>query len=333
VGTAYIVKRVIVGTLALLSLACTKGLPKTGPAGSTIRLAYAAIPQAGLVQVALAKGFFKDEGLDVIPQSFAFGKPALESVTAGYADLSTVAETPFIYALLDRGELCISAVIESSDRTTALVVNKAAGIGNEDDLVGKRIAVTKGTAGEYFLEIFLMARGLEKSEIRIIDMLPEAMLAGIMLGTIDAAAVWNPILLGISEALAADGSIFYGDDVYTEHFCIAGKQEFTRENPEAMRSFMRALIRAESYLRESPDKALAIIGEYSHTDKSSLGSILSLLRFRVSLDQTLPLLLEDEMRWAMKDGYGQARYMRDYTEYIEAEPLSAVAPERVRLIR
>jgi len=333
VGRRLMLKLLIIVLAALIPLACTRTPAKNGPAGATIRLAYATIPQAGIVQVALAEGFFKDEGLEMIPRTFAFGKPALEAVIKGEADLSTVAETPFIYALLEPGDLCISAVIESSDKTTALVVNKASGIEKAEDLVGKTIGVTKGTSGEYFLEIFLMARGLEKNTIEIINMLPEAMLAEIKAGRIDAAAVWNPVLLSISAALAADGTVFFGDDVYTEHFCIAGKQAFARENPEAMRSFMRALIRAEIYLRENPDKALEIISDYTHTDKSDLESIISLLRFRVSLDQTLPLLLEDEIRWVTENLDGEVRSIQDYTEYIEAEPLATVSPERVRLIR
>lgn len=254
-------KLIFIGAIAIFTLACTKAPVKGGPAGSTIRLAYASIPQAGIVQVALAKGFFKDEGLDVVPKAFAFGKPALGSVIDGDADLATVAETPFMYALLERDDLCVSAVIESSDKTTGMVVNTAVGIGKVEDLAGKTIGVTKGTSGEYFLDVFLMARGLDGNEVRIVDILPESMLAAIKTGGMDAAVVWNPILLEISEELGADGMVFFGDDVYTEHFCVAGKRDFTRDNPEAMRSFMRALVRAEIFLREHAAKASDIISE------------------------------------------------------------------------
>ena len=319
--------------VTIFFVACSKPPAKNGPAGATIRLAYTTIPQAGIVQIALARGFFKNEGLNVIPQTFAFGKPALESVIDGESDLATVAETPFIYALLGGANLSISAVIETTDKTTALVVNKTAGIEKAEDLAGKTIGVTKGTSGEYFLDVFLIARGLDTDKITIVDMLPENMLAAIKAGNIDAAAVWNPVLLGISEELGADGTVFYGDDVYTEHFCLAGMQDFARENPDAMRSFMKALIRAEVFLRENKEDALKIIAEYSQTDEADLVSILALLRFRVSLDQTLPLLLEDEIRWAMKGRTDGTRGLRGYTEYIAADALSAVSPERVRLIR
>jgi len=314
-------------------VACPKVTVKTDLAASTIRLAYALLPQAGIVHIALAEGFFKDEGLEVIPQAFAFGKPAMECVVKGEADLATTADTPFMFALLDRGTYCISAVIESSDRTIAMVVGKAAGIGKMEDLAGKTIAVTKGTSGEYFLAAFLMARGLDAADVNIVDILPNAMSVELKAGRIDAAVVWNPVLLEISEELAADGTVFFGDDVYTEHFCIAGKQDFPQDNPETMHGFMKALIRAEQFLKANPDKALDIISEYSHTEKSDLESILPLLRLRVSLDQTLPLLLEDEIRWTMKDFQGKSRDMPDYTEYIDVESLAGVAPERVRLIR
>jgi ABC-type nitrate/sulfonate/bicarbonate transport system substrate-binding protein len=46
-----------------------------------------ALPQGGIIQVALEKGFFVTEGLTVEALPFGFGKLALASVIKGESDL------------------------------------------------------------------------------------------------------------------------------------------------------------------------------------------------------------------------------------------------------
>jgi len=87
--------RFAVSTLVVLAViagsagGCTPPDKQAGPR-EKITFAYTTAPDAVLVQIAFAKGFFAEEGLDATPQPHAFGKLALESVMEGKADLATV---------------------------------------------------------------------------------------------------------------------------------------------------------------------------------------------------------------------------------------------------
>jgi ABC-type nitrate/sulfonate/bicarbonate transport system substrate-binding protein len=61
---------------ALIALTVTGCQPQkqTGPP-EKITIAYSTAFNAVLVHIAFAKGYFKEEGLKVTPQSHAFGKP------------------------------------------------------------------------------------------------------------------------------------------------------------------------------------------------------------------------------------------------------------------
>jgi hypothetical protein len=71
-----------------LPCACIKEIPKTGPIEGVLKLAYMALPQGGIVQIPLEKGFFAMEGLTVKAQPFEFGKLAVNSVIKGESDLA-----------------------------------------------------------------------------------------------------------------------------------------------------------------------------------------------------------------------------------------------------
>ena len=101
--------------LAVL-MCCAKVPGKVSDKPEVINLAYAKIPQASIVQVALGKDFFRAEGLMVNAKAYDFGKLALAAVMAGEADLATVAETPVARAIIGGTKISVSAIIETSAR-------------------------------------------------------------------------------------------------------------------------------------------------------------------------------------------------------------------------
>ena len=60
---------------------------KTSPP-EKITIVYSTVVNAILMQVALGKGYFKEEGLDATPQPHSFGKSALQAVIEGKADIA-----------------------------------------------------------------------------------------------------------------------------------------------------------------------------------------------------------------------------------------------------
>ncbi|OHD20196.1 MAG: hypothetical protein A2Y38_03645 [Spirochaetes bacterium GWB1_59_5] len=321
------------GLLLLLLGTCTRHTPKIEPIEDVLKLAYMDLPQSGIIHIALEKGFFTAEGLTVKALPFAFGKLALASVSRGEADLSISPETPIVFSILAGENLGIAAVIGTWDKNTVIIANKASGVQKPSDLVGKTIGVTRGTTGEYFLETFLLVRGIKLDSVKIVDMQPAMMLEALLSDQIAAAATWTPIHFDISERLAEQALIFFGDDFYTEHLVISGTLTYMKKNPGAMKAFIRAIIRAEDFMKEYPDEAVVIIAEHSNLSRSSVRATLELLRGRVSLDQSLLLQLEDETRWALRLPIYAGQSMPNWLNYLHMDALDSVAPDRVRVIR
>jgi NitT/TauT family transport system substrate-binding protein len=298
-----------------------------------ITVAYTYQPQSTLVHVAVAKGYFVEEGLDVQPLMRTFGKAALETVIENKADFATVAETPIMFNVLKGEKIFVLANIEASSMNNAVVARKDAGISVPGDLKGKRVGVTSGTTGDFFLDSLLTANGLTRSEIQPVSLKPEEMQDAIMANKVDAVSTWNYPLTQISRQLGDTGTIFYDREIYTETFNIAARQEFVEKNPEQVKRFLSALIKAEDFVAKNPDEAQAIMSSATKIDRNLIRDVWDEFNYHVVLDQTLLLTLEDETRWAMNNKLTDQAAMPDYLSFIHVDSLKAVKPEAIRMSR
>lgn len=331
-------KALITLIFAAALLGCQQSAPENKEQRSAEPLqkttvAYTYQPQSTLVHVAAAQGYFVDEGLDVQPLMSTFGKAALDKVIGNQADFATVAETPIMFNIVKGEKIFVLANIEASSSNNAIVARKDAGIAVPGDLKDKRIGFTPGTTSDFFLDSLLTANGLTRNQVRPVAMKPEEMQEAIISKKVDAVSTWNYPLTQINRQLGAEGTIFYDREIYTETFNIAARQEFVQKNPETVKRFLRALIKAEEFVAKNPDEAQTIMSTATKIDKELIHDVWDAFNYRVVLDQTLLLTLEDETRWAMKSGQAKQAAMPDYLSFIHLDSLKAVKPEAIRMNR
>lgn len=317
---------------------CQKPAPDAGNGRAPgqrqkITLATIYYAEGALVHAAMAKGYFADEGLDVELSIHTSGKAALQALVENKADLATVAQTPIMFDVLKGQELFVIANVSTSNATNAVVARRGAGIAAPANLKGKRVAFTPGTTSDIFLDSLLAANGLTRRDIEPVALKPEEMGQYITARKIDAASTWSYPLTQISEQLGSDAVTFYDPDIFTTMFSVVAQQDFVRKNPETVRHFLRALIKAEGFVGKHPEEAQAIVATATKMDKSIVQKVWPSFRFSVTLDQTLLIALEDDTRWAMKNHLTDQTRMPDYREYIYADSLRDVAPSGLQMGR
>lgn len=298
-----------------------------------IRFAFTYQPEVALVHVAMTKGYFDEEGLDIEPVMRMFGKPSLQAVLDDNADFATVAETPVMFSILNGEEIFVIAQIASSGKNTAVVTRKDTGIADPSMLKGRTVGVSHGTTGDFFLDSLLTANGLSRASVNTVEVKPDDMLEALVSGRIDAACTWNYPLTLIQQKLGDNALVFFDEDIYTETFNIAVKQEFLVKNPEAAKKLLRALIKAENFARENPIEAQAIFSKFANVDPSLVELVWDSLHYQVRLDASLLIMLEDEARWAIHKKLTQETTLPDFMKYIHVDTLKAVAPAAVRSLR
>lgn len=318
--------------LILVLAACQKASPPP-PALQKLTVAFTDQPQSTLVHIAIARGYFRDEGLDIAPLKRTFGKAALQAVLEHKADIATAAETPIMFNILNGEPLLVLANIVASDTNNGVLAKRSAGITSAPELKGKRIGYTPGTTSDFFLSSLLTAHGIARADVRGVGVKPEDMAAAMNNGEVDAISTWNYPLSQIRHALGADAVLIHDRDIYTETFNLVARQDYVAAHPELVKRFLRAVIEAEKFAREHPEQAQLIMAGATNTEQSLVREVWDAFQFRVGLDQILLITLEDETRWAMSNGLTTRTDMPDYLSHLYFDGLDAVRPDAVRIRR
>ena len=302
-------------------------------ATETLRIALALTPDAGLLHIAAAKGYFAEEGLAVTLTPTSHGKIAMDLLARGEADLAAAADVPFVISVLKGERLAMVAAVVSVPNEMAVVARDDRGIHVPHDLQGKRVGVTLGTNGEYFLWAFLIRHKLAPDSVTLVDMPPGRMVQELANGTVDAVSTWEPIRSKAHAALADNARSFTGADAYAAIQVVVGRSDFLKAHPVAIEKLMRALLKAEAFNRSEPQQALGFVAERLKLEPQALlESGWKDFQLKVDLRQSQLVSLEDEARWAMARGYADKGPVPNFLPHLHLDALLAVRPERVTVV-
>ena len=99
------------------------------------------------------------------------------------------------------------------------------------------------------------------------------------------------------------------------------------------RKLLLALLKAEEFAKQHPAEAQKSVADFRGTPQVLLSKLWADNTFIVSLDQSLVLALEDESRWAIKNGLTSARKVPNYLDFIYLDGLLSIKPKAVRILR
>lgn len=302
--------------------------PGAADGHDAVILAVSPQPVSAPVYVAYEKGFFTEEGLQVGLQSCNSGRDALNAVIEGQAHFGTVSDTPIMIAGLKGEKIYVLATVAESDKYMKIITRKDRGISIPADLKGKKIGVSSGTSGEFFLHVFLTLNHLAPQDVQAVTIRPEDMVDALATGEVDAVSTWVPYATILQKKLGDNALIIFDSGVYDMTWNITATQDFVNRHPEQVKKFLRAILRAEGHIKEHPEEARAITAGHILMDRSILDEIWNLYEFNTLLDQSLILNLEDQARWRMRQ-QNSTQKTPNFMDFIYTDGLKAVRPDVV----
>ncbi len=278
------------------------------------------------------QGFFASEGVAPVILSRSSGKAALEAVRRGEADIGTVADVPVMLAGLNREPVSVIATIFKGDKDHGIVARRDRGIASVADLKGKRIGVTLSTSGHFALDALLNRASLAPEEVTMRNYKPEELADALTRGDVDAIVTWEPFLSAAHKGLGDQATVFYGQDVYTSLYNLAGMRDYLTRHPQTVERLLRAVDKGARFCTEQPDAARALVARESKGNPAALVAAWPTYRFGVVLDQGLILALEDEAQWAIKNRLTTTHEVPNYLDHLYLAGLEAVLPNAVTVI-
>jgi len=152
---------------------------------------------------------FAPYGATVEWVEFQSGPPMTEAIASNKLDFAGLGNMPIIAAQAAGIPFTVISQVLEGKKNVGVVVNAASGITSLRDLIGKKVAVGKGTNAYDFLLRGLKKEGLNPEKLEIINLNPDEAQAAFDAGSVDAWAVWEPYLtintLSGKGTIIADG--------------------------------------------------------------------------------------------------------------------------------
>jgi NitT/TauT family transport system substrate-binding protein len=274
------------GCVALLSVGCKKG-SNTSEGRTQLKVAYLGLTCEAPIFVALEKGFYEEEGLDV-----ELVRTDWDGLREGLGTGNFDANHTLIMYLLKPIEGGTDIKITGGIHTGCLrlQVGAKSDIKTVAELKGKKIGCPThiGSPPYLFSSRVLFANGIdprpEKNEVQWIPFPPDVLGKAVEDGRVDAVCTSDPIgtiLLGkgLVKTLA-DQAV---DEPYKDEYCCAAvvSGKLARENPAAAAMVTRALLKGAKWVHENPTAAakLGVEKKYIAASEEINAQALSKLRY------------------------------------------------------
>jgi NitT/TauT family transport system substrate-binding protein len=288
---------------------------------------------SGLLYLAQANGYFPQLGLDVTFLPHASGSEALASALEQRADLATCADIPVMFAALQGKPVAIVATIFTASRANGIVARRDRNIANVSDLKNKTIGVPLKTDSHYVLSTMLARHQATLNDVHVNNLGPNDMLAALQNGDVDAISIWEPGLSAVAKALGNNAIVFRAEGRFLFDFNLAGDAGWISSHPTQTQRMLQALLLAQRYAVAHPLQARAIIARGIKMDAGIFDAAGPDYHFVLELNQNLLSMLEDQARWAIQNKLTMQTAMPNFLHAIKIEPLMAVNPDAVTIVR
>jgi NitT/TauT family transport system substrate-binding protein len=260
------------------------------------------------------------------------GHRSLQRLLNKEADLATCSETVIMFNSASRPDLAVLSTFVSSNDDVKLIAHPDSGIHSAADLKGKRIGVTRGVAGHYYLDTLSLIHGVSSQQLILVDLAPDALPAALKNREVDAIAAWQPFAYQAGQDIPGARTLDDGG-FHTLSFNLVMSRQQPYPDADQMRRLLRALDKANQFIAAQPAAAQAILQQRLGLDQRYAQWVFGTLNFGLRLDQSLISALESEARWARENGYLSTRGTINFLDLIEAQPLRGLPGNRVGIVK
>lgn len=251
----------VLRTLSVLILAAAALMPGAAPAQERdikFTLDFIALGRHAPWYVALAKGYFKEEKLNVTIMPSKGTADAIRAVETGIADLGFIDVPSLVAGGAGATSLRMVAVNYQKPPYCVFSLSPGANVTTPKDMVGLELGSSTASFVPRIHQAFMKMHGLDPSTLRVVNIDGAArvpMLVARKVQSIDLFVMSEP---GIKRAVK-DGDakcMLLGDhglDIYANG--IGVKDDFLQKNPEVVRGFVRAALRGWKDALANPEEA------------------------------------------------------------------------------
>ena len=239
----------------------------------TLQLNWFQLADHSPIYMALKKGYYKEENLDLTVLRGAGSADSAKKIDLKQAEVG-ISDAPTVITAISKGaNLRIVAVVFDKAGNNAFF-KKSANIRSPKDLVGKKIAVPPADSHRVLWPAFAALNKIDPAAVTLVNVKPEGKQAIVAAGEVDASfdlytsyAIWEKVLGKgqVGHLLWAD----YGLPIYGHTYFV--NTELEQKNPKLIERFLRATHKGWRDAAVNPGEAIdAMVNAVPGLDREAL---------------------------------------------------------------
>ena len=272
-------------TTSRLIAACLPALMIAGTASAEddvrLRLNWMYYGSHAPFSLGLDAGYYDEQDIDLDIRSGNGSSAAARLVANGDSDFA-YGSCAATVTLAAQGAPLISVGVIDAMGTEAVIVRPDTGIETIADLEGQKILTTANAGVNTFFPLVLANAGLSEDDVTIVNVPEGALISGYIQGPDDSVGILGGLDDKPSQIKTAGGpepvTFPYSDyGVNQVGYCVVAHKDMVEENPELVKRFMAATVKAFSDAEADPMKAIDamadIVGGSANTDESKAAEL------------------------------------------------------------
>ena len=253
------------------------------------------------------------------------GPQVIAAIAGNSMDICNVGSSPMVVGFAQGVKMSMVYVEKYITDSECLAVRNDAGIATMKDLKGKKIGLPFNTSVHFSMLAALKDAGLSRTDVTMINIKPDSILATWQRKDIDAAFIWHPVLGDLVKDngrillktgdLAASGTLVFDG--------IVVRNEFKQKHPELVLVYLKEYDRLCTIYRDQPQEVVKVLSPFlSMTPEKTMDYI--------STFHSIPPKELASEKWMGMPGAkntGVLRTLQAQAEFLKnAEQLSVVPP-------
>lgn len=282
-----IMRRLIILLVAIVLLVgCKKE-------STPLKIGYSDWPGWVAWDIAVSKGWFKEEGVNVEFSWFEYS-PSMDAFAAGKVDAVTITNGDALVTGATGASNNIILVSDYSNGNDMIV--GAPGINSVKDLKGKKIGIEVGFVEQLLLDEALKSAGLTEKDVTLVNVVTNQTPQTLASGEVDAIAAWQPNSGQALKAVPGSKTIYSSANVPGLIYdCLAVSPTSLNSRRADWEKVVKVWYRVVDYLKDpaNEEEALKIMSSRSGVTPKEYAEFMKGVHF-LSKDETKKVLVKSE---------------------------------------
>ena len=259
------------------------------------------------------------------------GQAAFNKVMSNEADFGTSSDSVIAYQSLTHHSFATHTMFVQSDNDVKLITRTSNHIESANDLQGKRIGVTRGTASEYLLSTLLSIEGLTFEDVELVHFKPEELIKGFTEKKVDAILPWEPFAFQAFQLLGNDIKIHDTKSLSTLSFNLISRTA-NSQLIEKAKCVIQGLQTAINYIASHPEQAKKIVEDELNLDPTFINWVWQDYIFKLGLNQSFMLNIKSQASWIVETQMRGHKSITNVERLIDSRALLQVEPGAVNIV-